>query len=86
MSTDSEPSARAVARLIRQVRKEKIRALFIENISDPRLVEQIAKELGGVVGPPLYSDALSKADGPAPTYLDMLRYNGRSLASGMAKN
>ena len=61
-STDSEPTARDVADLIRQVREQKIKALFVENMSNPGLVDQIAREFGAVVGPRLYSDALS---GPA---------------------
>ena len=73
--TESEPSARAVGALIDQIRRERIRAIFIENMSDPRLIQQIAKESGAKVGGRLFSDALSAADGPASSYLDMVRYN-----------
>ena len=59
-NTESEPSAKDVAALIRQVREQKIKALFVENMTNPGLVEQIARESGAVVGPRLYSDALSK--------------------------
>ena len=86
VSTESEPSAGAVAALIRQMRREKIRALFVETISDPRLVEQLAREAGAAVGPPLYSDSLAPPGQEASTYAGMLRYNARALAEGMRKN
>ncbi len=85
-STDSEPSARDIAQLIRQARAQKIKALFIENTSNPALVAEIARDSGAEVGPPLYTDALSKADGPAPTYEAMMRYNVAALVAGMLKN
>jgi zinc/manganese transport system substrate-binding protein len=86
MNTDSEASAKDVARLISQIRKEKIRAVFVENISDPRLTQQLAKEAGAVIGGALYSDALSPADGLAATYLDLMRYNTKTLVTGMMQN
>ena len=75
LSTESEPSAGEVAALVRQMRDEGIHALFVENITDPRLVEQLAREAGAVIGGRLYSDSLSGPTGPAPTYLDMFRHN-----------
>ena len=84
ISTDSEASAKDVAKLISQIKSEKVTALFVENISDARLMEQIARETGVQIGAVLYSDALSKADGPASTYLDMMRYNARELTKAMA--
>lgn len=86
ISTDEEPSARDVAALIRQIRGEGIKAIFIENMSNPKLVEQIARDAGGVVGPPLFVDALSKAGGPADTYEKMFRHNVPALVVGMLKN
>ena len=86
LTTDSDPSARDVAALIRLVREQKIKALFIENMSNPGLVDQIARESGGVVGPRLYSDALSAPGGPAATYEAMMRYNVTALVAGMLKN
>jgi zinc/manganese transport system substrate-binding protein len=77
--THSEPSAAAVARLIRQIRQQGVRAVFIENISDPRLVERIAQEAGVRVGGTLYSDALSLPGGPADTYLKLIEHNARTL-------
>lgn len=85
-STESEPSARDVAALIRQVREQKIKALFVENMSNPGLIDQIARESGAVVGPRLYSDALSGPGGPAPTYEAMMRHNVTALVAGMMKN
>ena len=85
-TTDSEPSARDVAALIRQIREQKIKALFIENMSNPGLIDQIARESGATVGPRLYSDALSVPGGPAPTYEAMMRHNVTALVAGMAKN
>ncbi len=83
VSTESEPSAGGVAKLIKQIRKEKITAVFIENVSDPRLVEQIGKESGVALGGELYSDALSKPDGPAPTYIDMFKNNVPKIVATM---
>jgi zinc/manganese transport system substrate-binding protein len=86
ISTDEEPSARQVAGLIRQIRREGIKALFIENMSNPKLVEQIARDSGGVVGPPLYVDALSRPGGPADSYEKMFRHNVPALVAGMLRN
>ena len=86
LTTESEPSAKTVAALIRQIRREGIKALFLENISDPRLMQEIARETGASLGPPLYSDALSGAEGPAPTYARMIEYNTATLRAGMLKN
>ena len=84
LSTESEASAADVAALIRQIRKEKIKAVFVENIGNSRLLEQIAKETGATIGGSLYSDALSDIDEAAPTYLEMMRHNLRTLASALA--
>lgn len=75
LSTESEPSARDVARLIGQIRKEKAPAVFLENISDPRLMQQIARESGAKIGGTLFSDSLSPPDGPAATYIAMMEHN-----------
>lgn len=83
MSTESEASAKDVAAMIKQIRKENIKALFVENISDPRLIQQLSRETGVQPGKELYSDALSASDGPASTYLDMMRYNTRQILSAL---
>lgn len=83
VSTESEASAGDVAALIKQIRVEKVTAVFFENISDPRLIEQIARETGVKPGGELFSDALSGPDGPAPTYAAMMRHNVELLAGAM---
>jgi zinc/manganese transport system substrate-binding protein len=85
-NTSSEPSARDVATLIREVREQRIKALFVENMTNPGLIDQIARESGAVVGPRLYTDALSGPNGPAPTYEKMMRHNVTALVAGMLKN
>jgi zinc/manganese transport system substrate-binding protein len=75
VSTEAEASAKDVARIIRQIKAQKVPAVFLENITNPRLAEQIAKESGAKIGGRLYSDALSAADGPAGTYIAMMKYN-----------
>jgi zinc/manganese transport system substrate-binding protein len=75
LSTDAEPSARDVATIIAQIKRDKIPAVFMENISDPRLMRVIAGETGVAIGGTLYSDALSAPNGPAGTYIDMMRHN-----------
>lgn len=83
VSTESEASAADVARLIDQVREDKASAIFVENVTNPRLVEQIAAETGVRLGGALYSDALSAADGPAATYVDLMRHNMRTIAGAI---
>ena len=83
VSTEAEASARDVARIIRQIRREGIGAVFLENVSDRRLVERIAQETGAKIGGRLYSDALSPPDGPAGTYIDMMRHNIRTLSQAL---
>ena len=83
VSTEAEVSAQDVARIITQVRKQKIPAVFLENVSDERLLRRIAAESGARIGGTLYSDALTDANGPAPTYLDLMRHNVKQLAGAL---
>jgi zinc/manganese transport system substrate-binding protein len=83
VSTDSEASPRDVAQIIRQIRRDKVPAVFLETIADPRLMEQIARESGAKIGGKVYSDALSGPAGPAPTYLDMMRANLRAFREAL---
>jgi len=83
VSTDAEPSAGEVARIIEQVKRDKVPAVFIENITSPKLVQQIARETGAKVGGTLYSDALSKPGQPGATYLEMFEWNVRQLAAAL---
>jgi zinc/manganese transport system substrate-binding protein len=80
VSTEAEVSAKDVARIIRQIKKQKIPAVFVENVTDKRLLERIGAESGARIGGTLYSDALTDEKGPAPTYLDMMRHNVKQLA------
>ena len=84
VSTDAEASAKDVARIIQHIKRDKISAVFLENISDPRLIERIARETGARIGDRLYSDALSGPDGPAGTYIDMMRHNIRALTTALS--
>ena len=84
VAADSEPSARDIAKIIAQVKRQNIPAVFMENISDPRMMQQIARETGAKIGGTLYSDALSDASGPAATYVDMVRSNVRELAAALS--
>lgn len=83
VSTDAAPSAQSVARIIRQIRNEKIPAVFVENMADSRLAERIAKESGAKLGGTLYSDQLSPPGGPAGTYIEMVRHNIRELTAAL---
>lgn len=83
VSTESEASAKDVARIIRQIRAEKIPAVFMENISDPRLVQRIADETGAKIGGTVYSDSLSDDKGPASTYIGMMEHNIRQFAAAL---
>ncbi|MGE8618393.1 MAG: metal ABC transporter solute-binding protein, Zn/Mn family, partial [Achromobacter spanius] len=83
VSTDAEPAAGEIARIIEQVKRDKVPAVFVENISSPKLVQQIARETGAKVGGTLYSDALSKPGQPGATYLEMFEWNVRQLAAAL---
>lgn len=82
-NAQAEPSAAAVARLLQQVRRQGVRALFLENMSDPRLVQRIAADSGARVGGTLYADALSRPGGPADSYLRLMAHNARTLVAAL---
>jgi zinc/manganese transport system substrate-binding protein len=84
VSTEAEASAKDVGRIIQQIRREKIAAVFVENVSDARLMERIAKETGARIGERVYSDALSEPGGPAGTYIDMMRHNIRAFSAALS--
>ena len=83
VSTENEPSAKDVARIIRITKEKKARAIFIENMTNPKIAEQIARESGARVGGTLFSDALSDEKGPAPTYIAMIRHNAKMLVEAL---
>ncbi|MDB5551899.1 MAG: metal transporter substrate-binding protein [Rhizobium sp.] len=86
MSTEAEPSAGQVARLIRQMKQEGTRALFVENISDPRMIQQISRETNAIIGGTLYSDALSKPGQGGDTYLKMFENNFKKMNEAFSHN
>ncbi len=86
ISTEAEASAASVGKLIKQIRKEGVKVYFLENSNDPRLVQQIAKETGAQSGGTLYVESLSTPEGPAPTYLKMLKSNIDALVAAMSKS
>jgi zinc/manganese transport system substrate-binding protein len=84
VSTEAEPSARDIAKIVAQVKAEHIPAVFLERIGDPRLMRRISAETGARIGGTLYSDSLSDEKGDAPTYIDMVRHNITTLTSALA--
>jgi zinc/manganese transport system substrate-binding protein len=84
VSTESEASARDVARIITQIRAAKIPAVFMENVSDTRLIRRISAETGAKVGGTLYSDSLTGEKGDSPTYIAMVRHNIKALTSALS--
>ncbi len=84
VSTETEASAKDVAKIIRQIKAEKIPAVFLENVTDPRIAKRIAEESGATIGGALYSDALSPPDGPGSTYIDMMHNNIRQLSAALS--
>ncbi len=85
VTTESEPSAGELAALITEMREDEIKALFAENITDPRLIKQLAREVNAQIGGTLYSDALSDNSEPANTYINMFKYNVNELATVLSK-
>jgi zinc/manganese transport system substrate-binding protein len=83
VSTETEASAKDIAKVIKQIRAQSIPAVILENVSDPRLLEQIARETGAKIGGKLYSDSLSLESGPAATYIELMRHNTRILKNAM---
>ena len=86
MSTETEPSAKQVARLVQQIRREKIRAVFMENMSNPKLIAQLSRDAGVTLGASLYADALSPTGQPGASYLQLMRHNVTQLVAGMRLN
>jgi len=85
INTDAEPTPRDLARLVAQIRRDKVRAVFVENMTDPRIAEALAREAGAIVGAKVYSDSLSPPGGPAATYLAMLRHNTGLFVDAMRR-
>jgi zinc/manganese transport system substrate-binding protein len=86
INADAEPSAKEVAQLIRQIKRDKIKAVFVENMSNTKLLAQITQDTGVTLGAKLYVDALSGPNEPGATYLKMMRHNVTQLMAGMKLN
>jgi zinc/manganese transport system substrate-binding protein len=84
VATDAEASAQDVARIIRQIKAQKIPAVFLENVNDPRLIKRIAAETGAKIGGTLFSDALSDEKGAAPSYIEMMENNITQFRTALA--
>jgi zinc/manganese transport system substrate-binding protein len=85
VSTDAEASAKDVAAIITQAKQQGVAGVFLENVTDPRLIQQIASESGAKIGGMLYSDALTDDKGEATTYIDMMHYNLKQLATALVE-
>ena len=85
VSTESAASARDIASIITQIKASKIPAVFLEDISDDRLIRRISAETGAKVGGTLFSDRLTGEKGDAPTYIDMVRHNIKALTSALIR-
>lgn len=83
VSTNAAPSAQQLAHLIEQIRRYQVKAIFLETGSNPQLAQQIAQETGINVITELYTHSLSAPDGPAPTYIDMMRYNVLTIVNAL---
>lgn len=83
VSTDTQPGPAQIAAIIRQIRRDKIPAVFLETVADPRLMQQIARESGAKIGGKVFSDALSGPGGPAPSYIEMMRANLRAFREAL---
>ena len=85
IDTDAEPSARDLAKLIDHLKQVGAGALFVENITSPSLVQQIARETGIQIGGRLFSDALSERGGPATSYEKMFEHNLGTLIQALSQ-
>ncbi len=83
VSTESEASAKDVADLISQIKAEHVHIYFLENSNDSRLVQQIAKATGAKPGGELYPESLSEKNGPAATYVELMKYNTALMVQAM---
>ena len=86
VNTESQPSAKDIAKLIDQIRTQKITAIFFENMTDSRIIKQLEKDAGAHIGGTLYSDALSDTQQPAPSYIAIFKYNVPELVNTMLAN
>lgn len=84
VSSGSSPSAQQMAQLIERIKQTGVRAIFLETGADAKLARQIAQETGVVVVSDLYTHSITPPDGPAPTYVQMMRHNAQTIARALA--
>jgi ABC-type Zn uptake system ZnuABC Zn-binding protein ZnuA len=85
VSTSASPSAQQLAALIDQIKASGAPAIFLETGSNPQLAQQIAGETGVQVVTDLYTHSVSAAEGPAPTYIELMRYNASQIVEALRK-
>jgi zinc/manganese transport system substrate-binding protein len=85
-TNNSEPSAAELAKLAQRIRAARVKAMFLDSITDPRAMRRIAEETGAVIGGTLYGDSLSPAGDEADSYIKMLRHDVATLKTGMLSN
>jgi zinc/manganese transport system substrate-binding protein len=84
VSTESsDPDATSLIRLITAIKTSGVPAIFVENMSNPKVMQQIAQEAGVAIAPPLYTDALGDANSAGATYIQMMRYNVRTIVTAL---
>jgi manganese/iron transport system substrate-binding protein len=84
INADQQGTPQQVRKVIDAVRANRIPAVFSESTISPDAAQQVARETGAAYGGVLYVDSLSEANGPVPTYLDMLRVTAETIARGIA--
>ncbi|WP_435257027.1 metal ABC transporter substrate-binding protein [Thioclava sp. FR2] len=85
INADQQGTPQQVRRMIDAVRGNEIPAIFCESTVNQSPAEQVARETGSTYGGTLYVDSLTEADGPVPTYLDLLRVTSETIAEGLSK-
>jgi manganese/iron transport system substrate-binding protein len=85
INADQQGTPRQVRKVIDAIRDNGIVAIFSESTVSDKPARQVARETGAHYGGVLYVDSLSEADGPVPTYLDLLRVTSQTIAAGLAE-
>ncbi len=83
VSTDASPSAQQLAALIDHIKATGAKAIFLETGTNPQLADQVAQETGCKVVTNLYTHSITAANGPAPTYLDMMKANTNAIVDAL---
>jgi ABC-type Zn uptake system ZnuABC Zn-binding protein ZnuA len=83
LSSQAQPSVKETERLVRQIRRERVKAIFPERSLNPKLERAVSREAGAKTGPPLWADTLGPKDSSGATYLRAMTANTRAMVSGM---